>query len=422
MKTYPIVIIGAGASGLMAALRAAEVAAGKVQIHLLEKNASLGRKLLLTGKGRCNLANANGLNDYVEKFGQNGVFLRSIFHRFFTEDLARFFEQEGLFLKTERQGRIFPQSDSAAEVLDVFEKKLRVLGVHFEFSSAVRQIKSINGRVKSLFLENGEELAVGQVVLASGGASYPQTGSTGDGFAMAQGLGHRIIKIGPGLVPLETEELFVKELSGLTLKNVRVIFKGRGSEIESEVGEMLLTHFGVSGPLILDLSARVSGLLKKGPVSLFIDLKPGLTQEELDQKLRQEFQNFGSGLLKNYCAGILPARLGPFVLAAAGVEAQQKCHQVSAAGRRKIVEVLKGFRLTISKTRALSEGMITCGGVCLKEVDPRTLESRKIKGLFFCGEVLDLDAPSGGYNLMEAFSTGYVAGESAAKMFQEKER
>lgn len=411
MKFCLIAIIGAGPAGMMAALSAAAAGAGGVA--LFEKNASLGRKLGLTGKGRCNLTNERSCEDFVAAFGATGPFLRQAFSRFFVDDLKSFFQSRGCPLKTERQGRVFPASDASASIVGVLKKALADASVEVFLSAPVNRIHDKDGS-KEIVFSDGNRVCASRVVLATGGASYPQTGSTGDGFRMAVKLGHHMEELYPGLVSLVTGEVFVRGLQGLTLKNVCVVFDAGIKKIKTAVGEVLFTHFGVSGPLVLDASAGLCPFLKRGSVKMFIDMKPALGGTALEAKLQGDWRVHGSASIKNYLKTLLPQRLSDCFLKLSGVDAAKKCHQITSAERRKMCAILKAFPLTILKARPLAEAMVTCGGVSLKEVDPKTMESKKIKGLYFCGEVLDLAAASGGYNLQAAFSTGFVAGAAAA--------
>lgn len=408
-----MIIVGAGPAGMMAAIRAAQKTSG---VLLLEKNASLGRKLGLTGRGRCNLTNECLVDEFMANFGKNGLFLRDVFKRFFVRELIFFFEKNGLKLKVERQGRVFPETDSAKSVVDIFKKVLHEERVEVALSAAVKSVLVQDSRVQGVCLDSGKKILADSVVLATGGLSYPQTGSTGDGFKMAERTGHRIESFLPGLVPLETREDFVPQLQGLTLKNISISFFCGKKTIRSSVGELLFTHFGISGPLVLDASSLIAGRLgRQVTVKIAVDLKPGLTTDEIDAKLRRDFQQSGSSMIKNHLEDMLPARLIHSFLAIAGVDGQKKCHQIAAVERKRIAETFKKFFLTVVRTRPLTEAMVTHGGVSLKDVDPKTMGSRIISGLYFCGEVLDLAATSGGFNLQAAFSTGYIAGESAAQ-------
>lgn len=411
MDSQPIVIIGGGPAGIMAAVRAADLKAPAV--ILLERNASLARKLGLTGKGRCNLTNEAPVEEFCSRFGTNGLFLRNAFSRFFSEDLMAFFEDRGLKLKKERQGRIFPATDSASSIASVLSAELKKLSVDVRLGRHVRKVK-LDGGVKTVVFDDASCLECRLLVIATGGASYPQTGSTGDGFVWAGELGHTVVPLKAGLVPLETREDFVKDLKGLTLKNIRLVFTQGSRKLQTPVGELLFTHFGISGPLVLDYSVSVVDWLKKGGVGVLLDLKPGLSPDELDKKLQSELRAVANADVGNYLKSLLPQRMTGAVAAQAGVDPAKKCHQVTAQERRRLSAALKGFSFTVHRARPMGEAMVTSGGVSLKEINPKTMESRIVPGLYFCGEVLDLAASSGGYNLQAAFSTGFMAGESAA--------
>ncbi|MDD5573991.1 MAG: NAD(P)/FAD-dependent oxidoreductase [Candidatus Omnitrophica bacterium] len=412
-----MVIIGGGPAGIMAALRAAELQVPSVV--LVERNASLARKLGLTGKGRCNVTNDAPVEEFCLRFGKNGVFLRGVFSRFFSGDLAVFFEDRGLKLKTERQGRVFPETDSSSSIVSLLSSELKKMKVDVRLRHCVGKIKIEPDR-KIVFFEGAEPIATERLIIAVGGSSFPVTGSAGDGFAWARQIGHTVVPLRAGLVPLETKETFVKDVQGLALKNVRLTFSQGRHRIETPIGEMLFTHFGISGPLVLDVSAAVADLLDQGGVQVSIDLKVGLSSQELDKKFQDELPAAGSAKLGNYFKSLLPGRLIDIFLRAAQVDPEKKCHQITAMERRHLVVTLKAFRAAVKRTRPLSEGMVTCGGVSLKEINPKTMESRIVPGVYFCGEVLDLAASSGGYNLQAAFSTGYVAGESAALSLEAK--
>jgi flavoprotein, HI0933 family len=410
MNSYDIAVIGAGAAGSMAAIRAGQL--GK-SVVLLEKNEIIGKKILMTGRGRCNITNSGKLDTFIEKFGKPGQFLRSAFYAFSNEDLMDFFKTNGLELKSERQGRVFPLSDNAKSVTQVLEKCLRDNKVEIRYKARIREIKK-NGENFILDTDNGP-IAVKKVILAAGGASYKETGSTGDGFQIAQALGHAISPLSPGLVPLKTKETWVKEVQGLALKNIRLVFIAGKKKITSDVGEMLFTHFGVSGPLILDLSADIVRLLsEEKEMRLLIDLKPGIDSSEMDDKLLREIKDHGGREIKTMLAETLPLKLAPLIMRLVEIAPHKKVHQMNKEDRRKLAKILKELPLAITGSLALEEAMVTCGGVSMKEIDPRTMESRLIPGLYFAGEVIEGGAPSGGYNLQQAFSTGYLAGESAA--------
>jgi hypothetical protein len=409
MNSYDIAVIGAGAAGSMAAIRAGQF---NKKVVLLEKNEIIGRKILMTGRGRCNLTNSGKLDTFIEKFGRPGQFLRNAFYAFSNEDVMDFFKSKGLELKSERQGRVFPLSDNARSVTQVLEKCLEENKVDVRYKVRIRELK-ISGE-KFILETDGVNITAKKIILATGGASYKDTGSTGDGFQIAQTLGHTILPLRPGLVPLKTKEAWVKEVQGLTLKNVRLCFLAGRKKIVSDVGELLFTHFGVSGPLILDLSADIVRLLsEEGQMSLLIDLKPGIDSNEMDDKLLREIREHGGREIKTMLASALPLKLAPLILRLLDIEPHKKVHQMNKEDRRKLAKILKGLPLTIVGSLPLEEAMVTCGGVSIKEIDPRTMESKVVPGLYFAGEVIEGGAPSGGYNLQQAFSTGYLAGESS---------
>lgn len=418
MQIYDVIVVGAGAGGMMAAARAAHLLRlrhGPETVALFEKNASAARKLGLTGKGRCNVTNDCPLADFLAGFGENGPFLRDAFKHFFVPDLVRFFAERGVGFKRERQGRMFPESDSSRSIVEALKEALKKEGAKVFLSAPVAAVIVREGRAQGVRLRDGSEVLARTVILATGGASYPETGSTGDGYCMAEKAGHVLTRLYPGLVPLETTEKFVEDIKGLVLRNVAVIFRSGRKEVRSGVGELLFTHFGISGPLVLDLSASVAPLFElSSPVLAQIDLKPGLAEDRLDGKLRAELHERGGQKLKNYLEDVLPRNFVPVFLDCVGVGGEVVCSRVSVAQRRRIACLLKRFPLTIKRPRPLSEAMVTCGGVSLKDIDPRTMMSRKVGGLFFCGEIMDLAARSGGFNLQAAFSTGHLAGESAA--------
>ncbi len=395
----------------MAAIRAGQ--SGK-SVILLERNEILGKKILMTGRGRCNITNSGKLDTFIEKFGKRpGQFLRNAFYKFSNEDVMDFFKSKGLELKSERQGRVFPLCDNARSVTQVLEKCLEEIKVDVRYKVRIREIRK-DGEDFILDTDGGPVTAK-MVILATGGASYKDTGSTGDGFQIAQALGHAILPLKPGLVPLKTKETWVKEVQGLTLKNIRLIFVAGKKKITSDVGELLFTHFGVSGPLVLDLSADIVQLLsEEGQMNLLIDLKPGIDKTEMDDKLLREIKEHGGREIKTMLAEALPLKLAPLILRLVEIDLHKKVHQMNKDDRRKLAKILKELPLTIAGSLALEEAMVTVGGVSIKEIDPRTMGSRIIPGLYFAGEVIEGGAPSGGYNLQQAFSTGYLAGESAA--------
>ncbi|MBM3248870.1 MAG: NAD(P)/FAD-dependent oxidoreductase [Candidatus Omnitrophica bacterium] len=414
MKKYDIIIVGAGPSGMMAAIRAGQL---KKEVLLIEKNNKLGQKLLISGKGRCNITNIQEPDKFIYNFSSTGLFLRSAFAKLFNTELIKFFEAKGLQVKIERGGRVFPSDDRANSVLKVLKLYLQENKVKIIYNNPVVDIKVGKNSEFSVELKNREIVKSKSLILATGGLSYPLTGSTGEGFGFAKNLGHKIVDLSAGLVPLEVKERWAKELQGLSLKNIRIKFICGKKTITSEIGEMLFTHFGVSGPLILELSSNVVDWLKaaKDPIKLIIDLKPGLDEKQLDRRLIRDFGNQGSKIYKNVLAEILPGKLIDVFVEISGISQNKKANQITQEERRKIVRLLKDFSLTITKPRPIEEAIVTRGGVLTKEIDPRTMQSRLLKGLYFCGEIIDVDAVSGGYNLQAAFSTGFLAGESAGK-------
>jgi predicted Rossmann fold flavoprotein len=410
MSIYDIAVIGAGPAGMMAAIRSGQL---NKKVVLIEKNGFIGRKILITGKGRCNITNSAKMGTFIEKFGKTGQFLRTAFSSFSNEDLMGFFTSKGLELKTERQGRVFPATDSARSITDVLTEYLKENKVEIRYKARLKDIKKEKGH----FLLDTDDgaIAAKKVILATGGASYRDTGSSGEGFQFAIDLGHTIVPLKPGLVPLRTKEKWVKDLQGLTLKNISILFVAGKKKIYSEVGEVLLTHFGISGPLVLDKSSDVISLLDEHrEVNLFIDLKPGIKEEEMEDKLLREFKEHGSKEIKNMLSGMLPLRLVSTIIKLADINANKKVHQVSRDERRSLARVLKRLPLTITGALPIEEAMVTCGGVSTKEINPRTMESKIVPGLYFAGEMIEGGASSGGYNLQQAFSTGFLAGECAA--------
>ncbi len=410
MKYYDVVVVGGGAAGTMAAIRAGGL--GK-RVALLERNNSIGKKILLTGKGRCNITNAAPIETFIEKFGRQGKFFRTAFFKFFNQDVIDFFAAKGLELKIERQGRVFPITDRAVSVVDVLNVYLKEAGVDILYNAHVKKITPEDGAFV-LNLEDGSQITAEKVILATGGASYKATGSTGEGYDIARTLGHTIIPLRPGLVPLKTKEQWVRDLQGLALENIRITFACGKKRICSEVGELMFAHFGVSGPLVLDLSGDIVLLLEgHGEVKLLIDLKPGLREEQLESKLIHKFKVKGNVQINSLMKDLLPQRLIPVFLKILDLRPAMKTNQVTQGHRREIVKTLKALPLTIIGALAIEEAMVTAGGVSTSQIDPRTMESKIVPGLYFAGEIIDGAASSGGYNLQQAFSTGYLAGESA---------
>ncbi len=412
MELKKIVVVGGGPAGIMAAIRASEIQQG---VTLLEKNPALGQKLLLSGKGRCNLTNSCQLNTFLEKFSKNGEFFRDAFKRFFNQDLINFFEKRGLKLKVERQLRVFPVTDKSNSIIEVLKKELDKNKVKILYRSWLKDIIIQDNKIKGLLLADGSFRPADKIILATGGVSYGFTGSTGEGLQIARKLGHSITPLRAGLVPLETRQAYPRALKGLALKNIRLKFSDGQRQINTEIGELLFTRFGISGPLVLSLSGKVvDWLLEKRSVYVEIDLKPALSREQLGARILREFKENPKKTLKNTLKNLLPQNLIAVFLELAKINPDKKVSQVTGQERESLISLFKSLRLNIIRPRPIDEAMVTRGGVSLKEINPRTMESRRIKGLYFAGEMIDVDAGTGGFNLQAAFSTGYLAGESAA--------
>jgi hypothetical protein len=411
-----IVVIGGGPAGLMAAGQAALAGAS---VTVLEKMSQPARKLRITGKGRCNLTNIAPIQEFIGHFGPSGVFLRQPFARFFSEDLIAFFEALGVRFVTERGGRVFPESERATEIADALLRWARASGVTLRPRAPVARLLVRDGRVRGARLDAsdaaGEEVAADAIVLATGGASYPATGSTGDGYRLARAVGHTIVPARPALVPLVTAGDVAARLQGLSLRNVtaRVLVDGRRRA--EAFGEMLFTHFGLSGPIILTLSRTVVDALREHRrVEIAIDLKPALDASKLDERLRRDIREHGRRSYRTLLGELLPQKLIPVGIDLTAIAAGKPGSQFVAAERTRLRDWLKDFRLTVTGHRSWEDAVVTAGGVDTREVDPRTMESRIVAGLHFAGEVLDVDADTGGYNLQAAFSTGWMAGRAAA--------
>ncbi len=405
-----IIVVGGGAAGIMAAIKAAENGAS---VTLLEKMPQIGRKLRITGKGRCNLTNAADISEVVKNIPGNGKFLYSALKNFSPIDTVNFFESLGVKTKVERGGRIFPASDDASEVMDALTKKLATLGVEIKTNSPVKEILAENKKIVGVKVVD-KIFKADDYILATGGASYPATGSSGDGFKFARRLGHTVTEILPALVPLEVEEDFVRDLQGLSLKNVRVKLLADSKKISEQFGEMLFTHFGVSGPIILTLSGQAAKLLAaKKFVELEINLKPALTPEQLDARILRDFEKFRGKIVKNALIDLLPSKLIPIMLDLAYLPEEKRVDEITLVERRRLIEILRGLPLTITKTRPIAEAIVTSGGISIKEIDPRTMRSKVVENLYIVGEVADVDGFTGGFNLQAAWSMGNAAGIAA---------
>ena len=403
-----IVVVGAGPAGMMAAIKAAENGASVV---LLEKMKRAGKKMLITGKGRCNITNVAEIPELIKNIPGNGKFLNSCIRAFDNEDVQYFFNGIEVPTKVERGGRVFPVSDKAADVVDAMVLQLHELGVKLYTDVKVSDILVQDNKAVGVKTNDGQKFEAEAVIIATGGSSYPGTGSTGDGYKMADKIGHKVVTPLPALVPLELEEEWVKDLQGLSLKNVRVTLFADEKRITDMFGEMLFTHFGVSGPIILSLSRKTAQLLDEDSfVELMIDLKPALTFEQLDARVLRDFEKYQRKEMKNALKDLLPGRLIPPVLDGAYIEPDRMVNSITKEERHRLVNVLKGLLVTVTKTRPIAEAIVTAGGVDVKEINPKTMESKLIKNLYFAGEVVDVDAYTGGYNLQAAFSMGAAAG------------
>lgn len=410
-----VIIIGGGAAGLLAGIAAAQSGA---QATILEKMRRPGKKMLITGKGRCNITNNCDLQEIIKNIPGNGRFLNSALRRFTNQDIVQMLEDNGLPVKVERGGRVFPVSDKAADVVDTLVKIFKGYGGTLVTDCKVKSITATGGKVTGVTTADGQAFAAGAVILAAGGSSYPGTGSDGSGVKLAKALGHSIVPLKPCLVPLESDSPYISDLQGLSLRNIEGTVYADGKKIGTEFGEMLFTHFGVSGPIILSLSKCVAEAIAAGAqdIELAIDLKPALDKEKLDTRLQRDFVQYSRKQMTNGMKDLLPQRLITPVLDEAFIDEEKFVNQLSRAERQRIVDVLKAFTITITGTRPLAEAIVTAGGVSLKEIDPKTMESRIVKGLFIAGEVMDIDGYTGGYNLQAAFSTGYAAGTFAAQI------
>lgn len=406
-----IVIIGGGAAGMKAAISAAyKYKGGGALITVVEKNSRPCRKVMITGKGRCNVTNNCDLDALILNTPRNPRFLYSAFSAFLPQDTMTFFESVGVPLKTERGNRVFPVSDKAVDIVDALVNTAKAVGVKF-INATATAVLTENGAVTGVKLLGGEVLPADSVLVATGGVSYPVTGSTGDGYRIAKTLGHSVSEISGSLVPMECHEGFCTRLSGLTLKNVTLsLFENdKKKPVFCEMGEMLFTHFGISGPLVLSASAYV----KSGKnYNVNIDLKPALTIEQLDNRILRDFSELQNKDFQNSLDALLPKSLIPVVVMLSGIEKDKKVNQISREERLRLCEVIKKFPLKITALRPVEEAIITRGGISVKEINPATMESKLIKGLFFAGEVIDVDAFTGGFNLQIAFSTGYLAGQN----------
>ena len=413
-----VVIIGGGPAGMMAAISCKEHSPS-YDVVIIEKNNTLGRKLLITGKGRCNITSSLEISEHIKNIPGNGMFMFSAFKNYTNEDIISMLQKNGVKVKEERGNRIFPVSDRAQDVLSAFEKELKKCGVKVKLNSNVEYIKVLDEGKFFISLEKGEKIEADKLIIATGGKSYSGTGSTGDGYSFAKIFGHTVTAIKPSLVPLEIKEKAdCQSMQGLSLRNVSIKIKDieKNKLIYEDFGEMLFTHFGVSGPIILSGSAHliryknVEELLKQGKVKLYIDLKPALTEEQLNQRILRDFEKQKNKEYKNSLFELLPKKIINYVIQKSGINENKKVNEITKQERNALVKLIKNIELTIDKTRPIEEGIITSGGINIKEINPSTMESKLVKNLYFAGEIIDVDAYTGGFNLQIAYSTGYTAG------------
>ncbi len=418
-RCYDLIVIGGGPAGMMAAGTAGAKGA---RVLLLEKNKDLGKKILITGKGRCNVTQAEfDLRKLVETYGKTGKFLFSTFHKFGPKEIIDFFESRGVELKIERGGRVFPVSDNAHDVVSVMKTFLRDNNVEIMFGEEIKGFEHRNNKITAIKLAGnkpcttrvqGKGIKTKNLLIATGGLSYPVTGSTGDGFKWAKDLGHTITEPTPALVPLKIKEAWTKKLQGLTLKNVGLTAFQNKKKITSRQGDMLFTHFGISGPIVLDMSKEIIFAEKKGKVELFLNLKPALSREQLDDRIQRDFKKYNNKVFRNALSDLVAKKMIPIIIEQSGIDPEKKVNSVTKAERLKFLELLQNLKMTVTGNTGYIQAIVTSGGVCLKEIDPKTMQSKILSNLYFAGEVLDIDGPTGGYNLQVAWGTGFVAGQS----------
>lgn len=409
-----VIVVGGGAAGMFAAIAAAK---NGHQVTLYEKNEKLGKKIFITGKGRCNITNAADMEELFDAVVTNSKFLYSSFYGYTNQNVIDFFEDAGVPVKIERGNRVFPISDHSSDVIRALEREMKKVGVKVCLNTEVKSVEAEKGRFNKVVLKDTTTQTADACIVATGGLSYRSTGSTGDGFRFAENVGHKVTQCFPSLVPMETKEPWICELQGLSLRNVEAkIFDGK-KELYKDFGEMLFTHFGVSGPLIISASSYVGKKFmdkngQKKELTLEIDLKPALTEEQLDQRVLRDFEENHNRQFKNAITKLFPTKLIPVMLELGGIDPEKKVNSIEKEERKQFVHLIKHFRMTLTGLRDYPEAIITKGGVNVKEIDPGTMESKLVKGLYFAGEVLDLDALTGGFNLQIAWSTGYAAGNA----------
>ena len=411
-----VIIVGGGPAGMLAAISAAKENA---EVILLEKNNCLGKKLLITGKGRCNITSSIDIDEFIKNIPGNGRFLYSAFQNFTNTDIINIIESNGIKVKEERGNRIFPVTDNAEDVLKCFIKEMKKYkNIEIRTNAKVQKLLIESEEIKGVKLENGENIFAEKVILATGGKSYPGTGSDGDGYKMAKELGHSVEKIRGSLVPLTADKILCQSMQGLSLRNVKITIKDieKNKKIYDDFGELLFTHFGISGPTILSASAHllrykdIDRLLKEEKIKLYIDLKPALSVEELDLRIRRDFEEFKNKEFKNSLEKLLPRKMINPIIELSKIDSYKQVNSITKEERMKLVELLKNLEITIDGFRPVEEAIVTAGGISIKEINPKTMESKIVKGLYFAGEIIDVDAYTGGFNLQIAYSTGYTAG------------
>lgn len=409
-----VIVVGGGAAGMFAAIAAAK---NGHQVTLYEKNEKLGKKIFITGKGRCNITNAADMEELFDAVVTNSKFLYSSFYGYTNQNVIDFFEDAGVPVKIERGNRVFPISDHSSDVIRALEREMKKVGVKVCLNTEVKSVEAEKGKFNKVVLKDTTTQTADACIVATGGLSYRSTGSTGDGFRFAENVGHKVTQCFPSLVPMETKEPWICELQGLSLRNVEAKILDGKKELYKDFGEMLFTHFGVSGPLIISASSYVGKKFmdkngQKKELTLEIDLKPALTEEQLDQRVLRDFEENHNRQFKNAITKLFPTKLIPFMLELSGIDPEKKVNSIEKEERKQFVHLIKHFRMTLTGLRDYPEAIITKGGVNVKEIDPGTMESKLVKGLYFAGEVLDLDALTGGFNLQIAWSTGYAAGNA----------
>lgn len=415
-----VLIVGGGAAGMMAAVTAARQGD---EVSLFEKNEKLGKKLFITGKGRCNITNAADIEAFFRAMNSNPKFMYSGFYSFTNDQVIQFFEDLGVQTKIERGDRVFPVSDHSSDVINALSREMKRLGVQIYLHSEVRELlieertdaDGTEMTVSGVVLASGKKIRGDSVIVTTGGASYPSTGSTGDGYRFAKACGHKVTDLLPALVPMEVKEWYAGELMGLSLRNIEIKITDGKKKLYEEFGEMLFTHYGVTGPVILSASSVVGKRLKQKELTLHIDLKPALAEEQLDKRVLRDFESNHNRQFKNAVDGLFPAKLKPVMVELSGIPEEKKVNEITKEERLKFVRLIKDFTMTLTSLRGYNEAIITKGGVSVKEIDPGTMESKLVHRLYFAGEVLDLDAMTGGFNLQIAWSTGYLAGLNAGR-------